>query len=390
MTQKGTSQWDFVRFFTTLGYFGEVPFLGSFRWLQKWLGQSPTVAGKALNSMNRKVFITKQFSRTMLESLRERVAPEIEVFALKDVKDNAEDNAALQGGTAAIQSYRCEVASLCETAVVADTVVVGNSNRFTSLVADLSTYLGEDSDIVRRSAFDFTQSSSDVSAWGALDDVVMGGVSEGAFFLKGERQFEMSEQRSAVFAGRVSTQNSGGFSSVRTRNFEPPFNFSGWSGLWLRVKGDGQRYKFIVRNSEAWDSPAYVYIFDTVADEWITVRVPFAELVPTFRAKSVPNASPFNPAQTVSFQLMLSKFEYDGRLNPRFSAGPFELAVAKIEAYRKRQGAALIVVGSSEPAERGLQQSALIESGLRYQLIEPEGQDLADQDLAEAIATALS
>lgn len=32
-------------------------------------------------------------------------------------------------------------------------------------------------------------------------------------------------------------------------------------------------------------------------------------------------------------QLMFSKFEYDGKLNPTFVEGPFELPVSSIRAY---------------------------------------------------------
>ena len=387
MSEKAPAQWDIVKFVTTLNYFGEVPFIGSFRWLQQWLGHNPTVAGKALNSMKKQVIVAGDLPTAMFDLLQERVSQTVALSTWPRVGIDVSTN------------EQAAETKLCESATVADTVVICDSHNFSNLIVELSAVLRKDSDIVRQNAFDFTQTSSNISAWGALDDVVMGGVSEGAFFLKARAQSEigrsetgrfeadqeqLAEPQSAVFAGQISTRNSGGFSSVRTRNFEPAFNFAGWAGLWLRVKGDGQRYKFIVRNSQAWDSPAYVYIFDTVADEWIDVKVPLAKLVPTFRTKTVPSATPFNPSQTVSFQLMLSKFEYDGRLNPSFSAGPFELAVAKIEAYRQREGVPLVIVGAAETIRRDQQQSALAESGLRYRFIEPE-----NQDLVEAITAAL-
>lgn len=40
---------------------------------------------------------------------------------------------------------------------------------------------------------------------------------------------------------------------------------------------------------------------------------------------------PFAPSQIFSFQLMLSKFELDGDLNPNFSTGQFELCVSSIK-----------------------------------------------------------
>ena len=175
--------------------------------------------------------------------------------------------------------------------------------------------------------FDFTPASPQPSEmlpeiWGALDDVVMGGVSQSGI------QFGST----ASFSGNVSTENSGGFASVRTRNFEPPIDLSAYKGIELRVKGDGNRYKFMLRTETRWDGIAYCYSFDTPADEWLTVQIPFAVLVPVFRAKSVSDRA-FEPSHVTAVQLMLSKFEYDGALNPQFRSGFFQLQVESIQAY---------------------------------------------------------
>ena len=173
--------------------------------------------------------------------------------------------------------------------------------------------------------FDFRQLAETLEqTWGALDDVVMGGVSASSF---------QPHPEGALFTGNVSTDNSGGFASARTRNFEPPMNLGGYIGIELLVKGDGQRYKFFVRDSASWDSMAYANSFDTVANQWITVRIPFAEMIPVARARTVQSAQPLNTAQISSMQLMLSKFEYDGVLNPQFTAGEFRLLVQTIGAY---------------------------------------------------------
>jgi hypothetical protein len=173
--------------------------------------------------------------------------------------------------------------------------------------------------------FDFSQPSESLAqTWGALDDVVMGGVSASSF------QFQAGM---ALFTGYVSTANSGGFASVRTRNFEPPLNLSGQAGIELRIKGDGQRYKFLVRDQDSWDSVGYAFSFDTVADQWIDIRIPFAQMVPVFRAKTMNSSYSLNPTQVRSLQLMLSKFEYDGALNPLFTPGEFRLCVGAIAVY---------------------------------------------------------
>jgi hypothetical protein len=173
--------------------------------------------------------------------------------------------------------------------------------------------------------FDFSQSNSSLNqTWGALDDVVMGGVSASGF---------QPQAEGALFTGIVSTANSGGFASVRTRNFEPPLDLAGRTGIELQVKGDGQRYKFLIRDGDSWDSLAYAYSFDTVPDQWISVRIPFNLMAPVFRAKTVNAAQPLNTARIRSLQLMLSKFEYNGALNPHFQAGEFRLVVRAIAVY---------------------------------------------------------
>ncbi len=173
--------------------------------------------------------------------------------------------------------------------------------------------------------FDFQSAAISLNQlWGALDDVVMGGVSASTL---------QQEPEGALFTGYVSEANSGGFASVRTRNFEPPLDLTRTMGLDLKLKGDGKRYKFLIRDEDSWDSIAYAYSFDTTARTWMTIRIPFAELVPVFRAKTVKNAPGLNPTRIRSLQLMLSKFEYDGVLNPHFSAGSFTLLVQSIAVY---------------------------------------------------------
>jgi uncharacterized protein YbjT (DUF2867 family) len=187
--------------------------------------------------------------------------------------------------------------------------------------------------------FDFTHPSAELkSIWGAVDDVVMGGVSAS--------NMQLLENR-AVFSGNVSTANSGGFASVRTKNFQPPFDLSGYEGVELRVKGDGQRYKLFLRTDTKWDGVGYSYSFDTVDNTWITIRVAFQDLVPVFRAKIVGDSPPIDNSRVASFQLMLSKFEYDGALNPKFSAGGFALHIEYIKAYGGQTLPQFVLVSSA-------------------------------------------
>ncbi len=50
---------------------------------------------------------------------------------------------------------------------------------------------------------------------------------------------------------------------MRTRNIEPALDLSPYEGLELRLKGDGLRYKLIIRTENAWDGIGYTASFDT-------------------------------------------------------------------------------------------------------------------------------
>jgi len=120
--------------------------------------------------------------------------------------------------------------------------------------------------------FDFT-SSSGTPNWYVVDDGVMGGLSEGQFFI--------NKQGHAVFKGDVSLENYGGFSSVRHR-----FNtvqVDSYSKVVLKLKGDGKRYQFRVKTNRS-DYQSYIAYFQTNGD-WQTIEIPLAELYPTFRGR---------------------------------------------------------------------------------------------------------
>ncbi|KAJ4976107.1 hypothetical protein NE237_001213 [Protea cynaroides] len=179
--------------------------------------------------------------------------------------------------------------------------------------------------------FGFEDKLSRELPWGALDDVVMGGVSKSTFQIDptgGE-----NGGSTGLFKGVVSTANSGGFTSIRTRNFNVPEDLSAYDGLELRLKGDGRKYKIIVRISPDWDTVGYTAIFGTIEGQWQSIRLPFSSLRPIFRAHTVPDAPPFDPSKIISLQLMFSKFEYDGKLNPTFVEGEFQLPVSSVKAY---------------------------------------------------------
>ncbi len=160
--------------------------------------------------------------------------------------------------------------------------------------------------------FDFTQPES-VSGWRAIDDVVMGGRSASAFMLNDE---------GAVFAGEVSLENNGGFASVRSPDVA--FDLHEYTGVRLRVRGDGKRYGFILRSALTM-SVRYQAEFDAPADQWATVSLPFAAFRPKVFGMTLPLAPPLNRRRITSCGLIISDKQ----------AGPFRLVVAHIAAYHE-------------------------------------------------------
>ncbi len=77
------------------------------------------------------------------------------------------------------------------------------------------------------------------------------------------------------------------------------------------------------------------------------IYIPFADLTAVFRAKTLKDAPAIDASRIASLQLMLSKFEYDGELNPRFTPGGFALQVESIKAYGGTKLPQFILVSSA-------------------------------------------
>lgn len=171
-----------------------------------------------------------------------------------------------------------------------------------------------------------------------------------------------------------------------------PEDLSAYDGLELRLKGDGRRYKLIFRTSPEWDTVGYTLSFDTLDGQWQSVsgnycRTCYYDVMLLILTYPCTNPDPIaflfteacfssangiwcssiwcqsdylNPGMqfynflflywyhrlffsfvflwlTVNqnMQLMFSKFDYDGKLNPTFKEGSFQLPVSSIKAYIK-------------------------------------------------------
>lgn len=371
MADKNRSQWDLGRFIDTLTYFEVFPLLN---WVQQLIQGRPNdnqnlpnggrnvgvilVAG-ATGGVGKRV-VQRLLERGEkvralvrdIEKARSILGDDIDLVAGDITKPETLNSMVManiqavvcctavrvqpvEGDTADRAKYNQGV-KFYMPEIVGDTPENVEYQGVKNLVEAAAKYLPPANE---KLIFDFTHPSAELrNVWGAVDDVVMGGVSASNLQLL---------ENTAVFAGNVSTANSGGFASVRTKNFEPPFNLSDYEGVELRVKGDGQRYKLFLRTDPKWDGVGYSHSFDTVDNTWITVRVPFKDLVPVFRAKVLQDAPPIYAGKISSFQLMLSKFEYDGALNPKFSPGNFALQIESIKAYGGEAVPQFVLVSSA-------------------------------------------
>lgn len=107
--------------------------------------------------------------------------------------------------------------------------------------------------------------------WRVVNDTVMGG--------RSSCTFRLNEDGHGVFAGRVSLENNGGFSSIRHRF--SPVDVNDYSKLVLKVKGDGKRYQVRIKDSSR-RYYSYISYIETSGD-WQEISINLADMYPYFR-----------------------------------------------------------------------------------------------------------
>ena len=162
-----------------------------------------------------------------------------------------------------------------------------------------------------RELFRFDVESS-VEDWSAVDDRVMGGVSNS--------RLRYEKAGYAVFEGVVSLDRNGGFASVRSRPVD--LGMPGACSYWLEVKGDGQRYKLNLRTDDGFDGPNYQAVFAPPEGQWTTIELPVQTFQPSFRGRLVTGSAPLDPMRVRQVGLMITDRQ----------EGRFSLAVRSIQA----------------------------------------------------------
>jgi hypothetical protein len=145
--------------------------------------------------------------------------------------------------------------------------------------------------------FDFNKNSS-VSNWVVVDDVVMGGRSNGNFHLNNEGK--------GVFSGKVSLDNNGGFSSVR-HGFNK-LNVEKFKSIVLKIKGDNKNYQFRIKNKSS-DYASYITSFSS-SGEWQEIEIPLNSMYPSFRGRKLDELNFFHKSiEEVTFLIANKKNE---------------------------------------------------------------------------------
>lgn len=160
------------------------------------------------------------------------------------------------------------------------------------------------------------QAPDEPDRWRAINDDVMGGISQGALRV---------EAGIGIFSGEISLENNGGFASVRR---DPQaFDLGDATALALHVRGDGRRYQLRLYTDQLPSGAAYRAQLQPSAGEWQHVSLPWSAFEAVFRGRKLANAPPLDPDAIRQVGLMIA----DRR------AGPFRLEAARIETLTREE-----------------------------------------------------
>jgi len=162
---------------------------------------------------------------------------------------------------------------------------------------------------MRTTLFDFTDPSA-ASAWHAIDDRVMGGISRSSL--------RYDPAGHAVFEGTVSLERNGGFASVRSSPDER--GLPGAEACLIELRGDNKQFKLSLLTDDGFDSLNYQASFAPKGTDWQALHLPLAAFRANFRGREVTDAPPLDPARIRQVGLMIAARQ----------AGPFALDIRRI------------------------------------------------------------
>ena len=161
--------------------------------------------------------------------------------------------------------------------------------------------------------FDFTGADA-AKQWQAVNDGVMGGISEG--------KFKITEAKTMEFFGTLSLANNGGFASVRSK--AKKVNLEKGDTLVAKVKGDGREYTLNLYPARSRTAFSYRATVQTKKDEWIEVKIRLDEFEATSFGRAVREAGAVKPEEVSSVGFLLGDKK----------AGPFKMEIEWIKVER--------------------------------------------------------
>jgi monofunctional biosynthetic peptidoglycan transglycosylase len=158
------------------------------------------------------------------------------------------------------------------------------------------------------------ESSDAAAAWQAVNDGVMGGVSDG--------RFRITPRQTLEFYGTLSLENNGGFASVRSR--PRALGLHTGDTLVARVRGDGREYQLNLYTTGRMTAFSYRAPVKTRPGEWIEVAIPLDRFEATSFGRVMREAGPVDPGSVTSIGFLLAEK----------TPGPFALEVAWVNVLR--------------------------------------------------------
>jgi len=141
------------------------------------------------------------------------------------------------------------------------------------------------------------ETKDEIQDWVIVNDGVMGGLSES--------QVQWNEKnKTIIFSGNVSLENYGGFASTRTK--PKKFDTQNITSVKIRVKGDGLKYKFRLRNSNKFDGMVYNHNFETQKDKWIEVEFQIKDFDASFRGRIYSDYPKLDPQDIRQFGFLIA------------------------------------------------------------------------------------
>ncbi|MCL6493620.1 MAG: CIA30 family protein [Ignavibacterium sp.] len=130
-----------------------------------------------------------------------------------------------------------------------------------------------------------------VNKWRIVNDGVMSGLSSSKVTVEDDK---------IIFSGNVSLENNGGFASLRSPVKD--YNFEKFSGIEIKIKGDGKRYSISMKETIYFSGYFYTSTFETKKDEWVTIKIPFDQFKLYYLGKEIKSGKkiPLNNIKEIS------------------------------------------------------------------------------------------